>query len=54
LIVSLTPAGESYAEAVVSVIESLDAGLAENVERGELAAARKVLLTVMAADIGGS
>ena len=52
LIVSLTPAGESYAEAVVTVIESLNAGIVENVEPGELAAAGKVLLTVMAADVG--
>jgi len=54
LIVSLTPAGESYAEAVVNVIESLNAGLVEKVEPGELAAAGKVLLTVMAADVGDS
>jgi len=50
LIVSLTPAGRSYAEAVVHAVESLNGGLVASVEPGDLAAARKVLLTVMSAD----
>jgi DNA-binding MarR family transcriptional regulator len=52
VLVSLTPAGESYAEAVVVVIESLNAELVENVEPADLAAAGKVLLAVVAADGG--
>ena len=51
LIVSLTPVGQSYAEAVVNVVESLNGELVANLKPGDLAAARKVLLTVMAADV---
>ena len=55
LIVSLTPAGRSYAEEVVNVVESLNRGLVASVEpEGSVAAARKVLLTVMAADVSDS
>jgi DNA-binding MarR family transcriptional regulator len=54
LIVSLTPAGEFYAEAVVDVVESLTSGLVAKVEPPELATARKVLLTVVAADVSDS
>ena len=54
LLVSLTPVGQSYAEAVVSVVESLNGELVANLVPGDLAAARKVLLTVMAADAGDS
>jgi len=50
LIVSLTPVGESYAEAVVNVIESLNEGMVASVEPGDLAAARRVLLGVMAGE----
>ena len=48
LIVSLTPVGRTYAEAVVNVIESLNEGLATSVAPGDLAAARTVLLAVLA------
>ena len=51
LIVSLTPVGQLYAEAVVNVVESLNGELVANLKPGDLAAARKVLLTVMAADV---
>ncbi len=48
LIVVLTPAGEDYARAVVDVIQSLDQRLRRSVEPGDLAAARRVLLVVLA------
>ena len=54
LIVSLTPVGRSYAEAVVNVVESLNGVLVANLRPGDLAAARRVLLTVMAADVSDS
>jgi DNA-binding MarR family transcriptional regulator len=50
LIVLLTPAGEDYARAVVDVIGSLNRGLMRSVEPGDLAAARRVLLAVLAGE----
>ena len=50
LMVVLTPAGEGYARAVVDVIESLNQGLTRSVEPGDLAAARRVLLVVLAGE----
>ncbi len=44
----LTPAGEDYARAVVDVIEALNSSLTRSVEPGDLAAARRVLLAVLA------
>jgi DNA-binding MarR family transcriptional regulator len=50
LIVSLTPAGEAYARAVVDVIESLNRGLVGRVEPEDLAATRRVLLAVISGE----
>jgi DNA-binding MarR family transcriptional regulator len=52
LIVSLTPAGAAYAHAVVDVIETLNEELGKKVEPGDLAAARSVLLVVIAGEGG--
>jgi DNA-binding MarR family transcriptional regulator len=50
--VALTPAGEAYAQAVVAVIESLNRALTERVDPAAMAAAREVLLAVLAAEDG--
>ena len=50
LIVSLTPAGEGYARAVVGVIEALNQEIAVRVPPDDLAAARRVLFEVMSGD----
>jgi DNA-binding MarR family transcriptional regulator len=48
VMVALTPAGVDYARAVVDVIEALNSSLTRSVEPGDLAAARRVLLAVLA------
>ena len=50
LLVSLTPAGEAYARAVVDVIESLNQGLTESVDPDDLGATRRVLFAVLAGE----
>jgi len=50
LIVSLTPVGKAYAEAVVDVIDSLNQGLTDGVARDDLAATRRVLFAVLAGE----
>jgi DNA-binding MarR family transcriptional regulator len=48
VMVALTPAGEEYARAVVDVIEDLNSSLVRSVDPDDLAAARRVLLAVLA------
>jgi DNA-binding MarR family transcriptional regulator len=53
LIVSLTPAGRRYGGAVVEVIGDLNGHLGRVVQPADLAAARSVLLAVMAGERSG-
>lgn len=51
LLVSLTPEGASYAAAVVEVVDSVNDDLVAGVESSDLAAARRVLLAVIAGGV---
>jgi len=53
VIVSLTPPGEAYARSVVEVVETLNRALTRQVDPDDLAAARGVLLAVIAGEGGG-
>jgi DNA-binding MarR family transcriptional regulator len=53
LLVSLTPSGQTYARAVVEVIEAVNRELTERVDSQLLAAARVVLLEVISGERRG-